>query len=342
MRSLLVVTALTLVACHPLPVARPLDEFAVSAAQPSTRKAYTLYKFLQRIGVEDDTFTPIADGGVEAKASFIFNDRGSNVPLAASFRLGKDGSLRRFDAWGYVARQAPADDHVLALGDGRFAVRSLDLPTHVVTPSGPFAVAAAYAPLLGEELLVQRWIALGRPRKLALLPAGDITVESRGHESYPLDGRAASFEHIVITGLVWGRQDLWIDDKSNLAGVVTRDAEFDHFEGVRDDYMPLVEAFVARAGADAVAWLADAAHRRDEAGPVALVGGRLIDGSGAPPIEDAVVVYEGDRILAAGPRATTAVPANARRIDVHGQSILPGLWDMHAHVEQVEQAAVYL
>ena len=124
--------------------------------------------------------------------------------------------------------------------------------------------------------------------------------------------------------------------------LVTRDAEFDHFEGVRDDYVPLVEAFVARAGADAVAWLAEAARSHDEAGPVALVGGRLVDGSGAPPIEDAVVVYEGDRILAAGPRATTSVPANARRVDVHGQTILPGLWDMHAHVEQVEQAAVYL
>ena len=343
MRTLIVVIALALVACHPpVPVARPLDEFAVSVAQPSSRTTYILYKFLQRIGIESDTATPIADGGVEAKASFIFNDRGTHVPLAASFRLAKDGSTRRFDAWGFVARQAPADDHVLALGDGRFAVRSLDVPTRVVTPSGPFAVAAAYAPLLGQELLAQRWIALGRPPRLALLPAGEVAVESRGHESYPLDGRQVSFEHIVITGLVWGRQDLWLDDKSKLAAVVTRDAEFDHFEGVRDDYMPLVEAFVARAGADAVAWLADAAHRRDEVGPVALVGGRLVDGSGAPPVEDAVVVYEGDRILAAGPRATTAVPANARRIDVHGETILPGLWDMHAHVEQVEQAAVYL
>ncbi len=342
MRIRFVVAALALAACHPLPVARPLDELAVSATQPSARSSYVLYKFLQRIGVENDTFTPIADGGVEAKASFIFNDRGSNVPLAASFRLGRDGTPRRFDAWGSLSRFADTDDHVLALGDGRFAVRSLGAPLRVVTPSAPFAVAAAYAPLLGEELLLRRWIALGRPRQLTLLPAGEATIESRGHENYPLDGRSIGFEHVVVQGLAWGRQDLWLDDKHDLAAIVTRDAEFDHFEGARDDYAPLVEAFVARAGADAVAWLAEAAHGRAEAGPVALVGGRLVDGSGAPAIEDAVVVYEGDRILAAGPRATTSVPANARRVDVHGQTILPGLWDMHAHVEQVEQAAVYL
>src|SRR5262249_2845536 len=56
----------------------------------------------------------------------------------------------------------------------------------------------------------------------------------------------------------------------------------------------------------------------------------------------ATVVVDGDRIVAVGPRASTAVPAGARRIDVAGATIVPGLWDMHAHVEQVEQAAAYL
>jgi imidazolonepropionase-like amidohydrolase len=68
----------------------------------------------------------------------------------------------------------------------------------------------------------------------------------------------------------------------------------------------------------------------------------LIDGTGRPAIEDAVVVYDGARILAAGPRASTPIPAAAKRIDIAGQTVLPGLWDMHAHFEQVEQAAAYL
>src|SRR5262249_91233 len=49
-----------------------------------------------------------------------------------------------------------------------------------------------------------------------------------------------------------------------------------------------------------------------------------------------------DRIVAAGPRAKVAVPAGATTIDVAGKFVLPGLWDMHAHVEQVEQGIVYL
>ncbi|MBC7974251.1 MAG: amidohydrolase family protein, partial [Myxococcales bacterium] len=81
---------------------------------------------------------------------------------------------------------------------------------------------------------------------------------------------------------------------------------------------------------------------RSDKGVIALVGGNLIDGTGRPAIPDAVVVIDGDRIVAAGPRAQIAIPAGTTTIDVAGRSIVPGLWDMHAHVEQVEQGAVYL
>ena len=41
---------------------------------------------------------------------------------------------------------------------------------------------------------------------------------------------------------------------------------------------------------------------------VAIVGATLIDGNGGPPVADAVVVIDGSRITAAGPRASVAVP----------------------------------
>ena len=43
----------------------------------------------------------------------------------------------------------------------------------------------------------------------------------------------------------------------------------------------------------------------------ALVGATLIDGTGRPPIPDAVVVVDGDHISAAGPRGQTPLPRNA-------------------------------
>ena len=63
----------------------------------------------------------------------------------------------------------------------------------------------------------------------------------------------------------------------------------------------------------------------------ALVGGRLIDGWGGPPINNSVVLIEGERVKAVGSADTLPVPDGAEVVDCRGMSVLPGLWDMHVH-----------
>ena len=63
---------------------------------------------------------------------------------------------------------------------------------------------------------------------------------------------------------------------------------------------------------------------------IALIHARLIDGTGAPPIDDATVVVEGKEILAAG--ATVRIPADAKIIDVADATVMPGLIDGHVHL----------
>lgn len=65
--------------------------------------------------------------------------------------------------------------------------------------------------------------------------------------------------------------------------------------------------------------------------PIALVGGILIDGSGRPALEDAVVVFQGGRIREAGKRGEVTIPQGAEVIDAKGKTILPGLIDGHCH-----------
>ena len=65
---------------------------------------------------------------------------------------------------------------------------------------------------------------------------------------------------------------------------------------------------------------------------VALVGGRLIDGTGGEPVADAIVLIAGDEIKQAGPAAQVPVPAGAMVIDVRGKTVLPGLIDGHLHL----------
>ncbi|NUR18831.1 MAG: amidohydrolase family protein [Gemmatimonadaceae bacterium] len=65
---------------------------------------------------------------------------------------------------------------------------------------------------------------------------------------------------------------------------------------------------------------------------VVLRAARLIDGTGAPAVSDAVVVVAGDRIVAAGKAGAIAIPAGARTIDLGDATLLPGFIDAHTHI----------
>jgi imidazolonepropionase-like amidohydrolase len=58
----------------------------------------------------------------------------------------------------------------------------------------------------------------------------------------------------------------------------------------------------------------------------------VIDMTGAPPKLDMTVVVVGNRIAALGKPGKIRVPKNAHVIDATGKYLIPGLWDMHAHV----------
>ena len=72
------------------------------------------------------------------------------------------------------------------------------------------------------------------------------------------------------------------------------------------------------------------------ADPILVIeGGTLIDGRGGEPVHDAVVVVQGDRIVAAGPAGAVQVPAHVdQRIAAHGLYLIPGLIDLHVHFTQ--------
>ncbi|MFT4568269.1 MAG: imidazolonepropionase-like amidohydrolase [Saprospiraceae bacterium] len=63
-----------------------------------------------------------------------------------------------------------------------------------------------------------------------------------------------------------------------------------------------------------------------------LVGGTLIDGFGGVPIQNSVIIIEGEKIIKVGHQGNTAIPQGAEVISTEGMSILPGLWDMHVHL----------
>ena len=64
---------------------------------------------------------------------------------------------------------------------------------------------------------------------------------------------------------------------------------------------------------------------------LALEGGTLIDGTGAPPVSDAVIIIINEHIASVGSRKDTPIPEGAKIIPLKGTTILPGFINAHVH-----------
>ena len=66
-----------------------------------------------------------------------------------------------------------------------------------------------------------------------------------------------------------------------------------------------------------------------------LRGGMLLDGYEAPPVHHAAVVIRGERIVAVGRADEVEVPTGARVVDTSGKTMMPGLIDLHMHLDLI-------
>jgi len=62
-----------------------------------------------------------------------------------------------------------------------------------------------------------------------------------------------------------------------------------------------------------------------------IVGGLLIDGTGAQPVEDSIVIIRDSKIESVGSRREFSIPDGSNLIDAEGKTVMPGLIDAHVH-----------
>lgn len=302
---------------------------------------FRLHKFEQAIGEETYSIQRQGDSLI-VSSNFQFKDRNTPVPLTATLKLNQDLTPQQFDIKGKNSRLTNVDDSVLIEGN-TIHLRQGTTKKDAAKPEIFFTIDG-YAPSAIQMMLIRYWMGHGSPAKIETFPSGPVSIEHRGQDKIEAQGQQVALERYSVAGLIWGRETLWLDQQKQLFAVVTVDAEFDHFEAIRDGNEQALPKLVAIAGQDEMGALAEMGRKLAgrRTGKLALVGGTLVDGTGGAPITDAVVVIDGDHIAAVGPRASVTVPQDATVIDTAGKTILPGLWDMHAHFEQVEWGPIYL
>lgn len=314
------------------------------AAQQSSvleQGKFRLHKFEQPIGEEKYQIT--RDGeSLAVKMDFKFTDRGQDVPLSATFRGAADLTPQAFEIHGKTSRTSSIDE-AIEVRPSNLRIRDHDRTTQAARPPQFFTIAG-YAPTTMQMLMIRYWSAHGSPSDLPAPPDRRIHIEPRGLDTIAVDGKSYSFSRYTVQGLIWGRETLWFNPHSELIAAVTTDAEFDHFEAVREGFEAALGEFVAHAGSDGMAAMAELSRgvEASRSPAIAFVGATVVDGTGRSPLPDATVVVRQGQIVAIGKRSQVTVPKDAQVVSATGKTILPGLWDMHAHFEQVEWGPIYL
>ncbi|MGA7315276.1 MAG: amidohydrolase family protein [Silvibacterium sp.] len=330
--------------CCPLVVAYIVAVAACAGSQeaplqPQTSGTFVLHKFAHSIGKE--TYSIEIKGDVYTlKSHFLFTDRGSAVPLETTFTARTTSMAPlTYEAKGRASRLSPMDDALTVKDESISVTRSGKTAT--VAAIDPWFITDGYSPVAMQEQMLRWWLLHGKPAEFTVYPAATkVHVKPAG--TLAIDGHTA--HGYTVGGLIWGQEALWLDDAQNLVALVSTDAEFDHFEAIREPYEDNLGTFIASAVKANLAELArlSASARVSPAQMLVITGATLEDSTGAPPVKDSVILIEDGVITAAGPRSRVRIPAGAKVLDASGKFAIPGLWDMHAHYEQVEWGPIYL
>lgn len=314
---------------------------ASGAPQIVEQGKFSLHKYQARVG--EETYEVARDGdSLVVKSTFGLSYLGGRVALATTLRAKADLTPERFEIKGDTSTQSHADISVEI--NGRAASVRDGKETKQVAAPARFFTTIGYAPMTMQMMLMRYWMNGGGKGKVATLPGGEVTIEHRGRDTVEVGGKQVQLDRYSVDGLIWGRETVWLDSAKQLVAAVMVDAEQDRFETVREGYQAVLGFFVAKDAQDSVEHLArlSSSINPEQKGTFAITGGTLIDVTGKGAIADAVVVIEGDRITAAGPRAQVQIPRGAAVVDARGKTLLPGLWEMHSHYVQVELGPAYL
>ena len=268
--------------------------------------------------------------------TYTFNDRGRGPELTTRLVIGADGAPLAVETTGHDYFKVPVEERftrTLAEDGARVSWKSANEAGEKAL-DGP-AFYLSYESAAPELALLARTLRADADGSFALLPEGEAALESAETIEVAGGEETRRLTRVAITGFGFTPASVWLEEDGayfgNVGGWLSMVPE--GWEGAIETLRE-----VEKRADDA--WARDLAERlthRSE-GPVALVGAAVFDPRTGKTLPGRTVLIEGDRLAAVGPDGEVAVPEGATRIDAAGKTVLPGLWDMHTHLSEVDGA----
>jgi len=275
---------------------------------------------------------------------WVFTDRNRGTRLEMRYRLGPAGELLsgeqrpvRPDGTAGAPIDAfatSADSIWFGLANGANGTR------RVALRRDPAAFVGARGGTPWEQSLLARHL-LTQPNMTTAVSGGSTARAEVIADTTLRDGKVRQRARLVMVyrGGIPTPNGTWLDEHGDL---LATDVQW--FIVVRPD----AERFLPEMRAIELQWrnaVGEAVAKKVVTkvdGALVLRNGNLFDSERGIVVPGQTVVVRGDRIVAVGPAAGTPVPDGATVVDATGKTIMPGMWEMHTHLQVSNQSALSL
>lgn len=267
---------------------------------------YSVYKLENKIGTERAL---IGNNGNHL-ITITANDRGANTILTSSFLQAGNKII-------YTSKG----------NTSRFTTENIDTTFNT---DGCFPLGVNGSIKL-HELLVSAWMAAGRPADItSAITKSKIKIVVLGTLTNPVKG--GNLTALVINNGL--DEILWINEKNEAVFLAGCDAESDKREVIDDRYAAQFNVLSQRSNEYLLQlYLDQNKHLGQQFEVIAITGANIIDlNDGGKVKPNSMLLLKGGKIAYVGALNKELIPMGAHVIDATGKFLLPGLWNMHAHL----------
>lgn len=271
--------------------------------------------------------------GRERRTTLKFDDRGRGPELDIVSRYDERGMLLSYRLQGLNYAKRPIEE-TFAVTDGKARWTS-NADSGETVAEGYYLANAANA----EDMAALARALLHAKDDLALLPAGKAHIEKKQQLSVSGAPGAMEVTLYLLSGIELQPQPLWLD------------ADFELFASastwqsvVRAGFeKALPQLLAAQDKTLSATRIAQGKELRKQPQRALLIrNARIFDAAQRTMKSGMSVLVKGDRIISVAPTADLVAPSDVEVIDASGQTLLPGLWEMHTHVLSESEGALSL
>ncbi len=287
------------------------------ACQAATFKSSILFAG-NPAGKESETYN--ADGSIDIEYSY--NDRGRGPEIRGHYTLDPRGFPASVRLTGHDYLKAPVDER-LSVKDGE--ARWTSTTEHGAAPGRGFYVTNN-GPNAEVAWMVNALLR-SAGHKIALLPGGEAHLERGAAATLNHAGQSLAVTQYLITGLGFSPISVWLDNENRFFAIPSPWSTV-----IREGWEASSEQLIQLEAAGEEARYRTLAQRLGRHPKKIVIDNvRLFNSVTATTTEKQTVRIEHGRISAINPSARPVADPDAEIIDGRGQTLLPGLWDMHVH-----------